>query len=107
MSEVTQKRLENGFSTAWRSTNFPPSSPDLSLLHYGIWKGLEESRTCKILHPIVDALKAVGAKKLEKIVVAFVRNFSSHIEGLLREVLGCHFKKWLENYPSFSCAKFE
>ncbi len=56
-----QKWLGENPSNFWGSTHWPPSSPDLNLLDFGIW-GVVEKRTCRTSHPNFEALKLLSTR---------------------------------------------
>lgn len=94
-ARTTQQWLKENFYNFWRHELWPPSSPDLNPLDYGIW-GYIESRACAIPHPSVDALKASVEREwtampegyISKVCVAFRPRLEAMVAGE-----GSHFEK--------------
>jgi len=63
---------ENLRGKFWGSKLWPPSSPDLNPLDYGIW-GAVESKACRTPHPSVEALKTAVDTEWETMSEEFVR----------------------------------
>ena len=94
-SKKTQKWLEDNLARFWKWEMWPPSSPDLNPLDYGIW-GYVESKACATSHKSVDDLKAAveaeWAAMPEAYVVKTCRPFRRRVEAMLASD-GGHFEK--------------
>ena len=74
---------------------WPPSSPDLNPLDYGIW-GYVEAKACATPHSNVESLKASvdreWAAMPEAYVVKTCRSFRRRLEAIIASN-GGHFEK--------------
>ena len=73
---------------------WPPSSPDLSPLDYGIW-GKIERKACSTPHRSVEDLKACVEEEWATMSVAFVKRTCSKFRPRLEAMLkaeGGHFE---------------
>ncbi len=62
MAKKTQTWLRENLADFWPFELWPPSSPDLNPLDFGVW-GVVERRACATSHPSVASLKAAVEKE--------------------------------------------
>ncbi len=94
-SKETQKWLVENLAASWEKTLWPPSSPDLNPLDYGIW-GAVESKVGKVPYPSVEALKAAVDQEWEAMSEDFIQRVCAGFRRRLElcvEAKGSHFEK--------------
>ena len=91
----TQKWCKDNLADFWPWGMWPPSSPDLNPLDYGVW-GIVESKACATPHASVDVLKASVEKEWEgmeeEYLVRVCKAFRPRLEAML-EAEGGHFER--------------
>ncbi|QQP37282.1 Putative transposable element [Caligus rogercresseyi] len=89
-----QKWCKDNLMNFWPAHFWPPSSPDVAPLDYGIW-GFVESKACATPHPSVDALKASVEKEWADMSEHYVRKvcraFRPRFEAMV-SAEGSHFE---------------
>ncbi len=94
-SKIVQKWCEENLAAFWPWSMWPPSSPDLSPLDYGVW-GYVEKKACSRPHPNVASLKAAVEEQWELMPEEYLVNtcsaFRPRVEAML-EAKGGHFEK--------------
>jgi len=92
---VAQNWCKEHLAQFWPSDWWPPSSPDLSPLDYGIW-GYVESKACATPHASVEALKSSIEKEWTDMSMDYVikvcKAFRPRLEAMI-EAEGGHFEK--------------
>ncbi len=94
-AKMTQDWCKENFPAFWPWSMWPPSSPDLNPLEYGIW-GYAEREVCRTSHPSVDALKAAVDLEWARMSEAYIRKTCSVFRPRLEAMLaadGGHFEK--------------
>ena len=88
-SKSSQEKLlrELGGETHfWRKDMWPPQSPDLNPLDYGIWSLLQQKVQC-VSHPSLEALKSHIKKEWKKMEDDFIirtcRSFRTRVEAVI------------------------
>ena len=70
----------------WRKDMWPPQSPDLNPLDYGVWSLLQQ-KVQSVSHPSLEALKASITKEWKKMEDDFVirtcRSFRTRVEAVI------------------------
>ncbi|QQP42560.1 Putative transposable element, partial [Caligus rogercresseyi] len=93
-AKKTQKWCKDNLMNFWPAHFWPPSSPDVAPLDYGIW-GFVESKACATPHPSVDALKASVEKEWADMSEHYVRKvcraFRPRLEAMV-SAEGSHFE---------------
>ena len=94
-SKKTQAWCEDNLSHFWPWSMWPPSSPDLNPLDFGIW-GNVERKACSTPHPNVESLKAAVEKEWADMDEDFIKKtcqaFRPRIEAMIKAE-GGHFEK--------------
>ena len=93
--KVTQERCHAHLADFWPAKMWPPSSPDLAPLDFGIW-GYVESKACAVPHPSVDALKVSVEKEWAAMSEDHVRKVCHALRPRLEARVaanGEHFEK--------------
>ncbi|QQP57556.1 Putative transposable element [Caligus rogercresseyi] len=93
-AKKTQKWCKDNLMNFWPAHFWPPSSPDVAPLDYGIW-GFVESKACATPHPSVDALKTSVEKEWADMSEHYVRKvcraFRPRLEAMV-SAEGSHFE---------------
>ena len=79
--KMVQAWCKDNFKSFWSKELWPPSSPDLNLMDFGIWSILER-KTCAVSHSNVEKLK----KKLKE---SWVKIKSETIRAMCDQVISC------------------
>jgi len=91
----TQQWCKKNFQDFWPWSKWPPSSPDLNPLDYGIW-GYLESKACATPQRSVDDLKSAVIEQWTNMPESFVKKtckaFRPRLEAMLKAD-GGHFEK--------------
>lgn len=94
-AKVTQKWCEEHLARFWKWEMWPPSSPDLNPLDYGIW-GYVEGKACATSHPSVANLKAAVEREWatmpDDYIVKTCKAFKPRLRAMLA-VDGGHLEK--------------
>lgn len=85
-AKVTQKWCTENLAGFWPWTMWPPSSPDLNPLDYGIWSALQP-KACATSHASVNALKLSVEKEWSAMdtdfIVATCQSFRPRLEAMV------------------------
>mgnify|MGYP000504172705 CR=1 FL=1 len=85
-AELVRAWCKDNFKSFWTKELWPPSSPDLNPMDFGIWSILEQ-KTCTVFHPSVEVLKRKLTKFWEKIDAETVRVTCTQVVPRLRRVI--------------------
>jgi hypothetical protein len=83
---ATQTYLTDNFASFWRKDIWPPNSPDLSPLDYGIWPHMKRKVSAK-RHQSVNALKSAIRKEWSRMDATFVRKVCSRFRRRVQAVI--------------------
>lgn len=95
-AKTTQQWLENNVPEFIRSSEWPPCSPDLNPLDFGLWSILE-SNACRVRHRNIDELKQALSESWDKIPQSVIANSCNAFFKRLSLVIknkGNHIENW-------------
>ena len=81
-AKMVQSFCKEHFKGFWPNNLWPPSSPDLNPMDFGIWSILEQ-KVCTITHKSVDSLKRALVKSWDKICEETVHATCSQVSSRL------------------------
>jgi len=93
-AKLVQSFCKDNFKGFWSKELWPPSSPDLNPMDFGVWSLLEQ-KACAISHKNTDALKQVLLKCWDEIDAETLRATCAQVPTRLRLVIrakGGHFE---------------
>ena len=82
-SSIGARPIFKGF---WEKEVWPPSSPDLNLMDFGIWSILEQ-KACSTSHPNIETLKRKLKASWEEIDPEVVRATCAQVLPRLRRLV--------------------
>jgi len=85
-ARMVQDWCKDNFKAFWPKDLWPPSSPDLNPMDFGIWSILEQ-KACAVSHPNVDVLKQKLSKAWDEIEAETVRATCRQVIPRLRRVV--------------------
>ena len=85
-ANLVQAWCKDNFKSFWSKELWPPSSPDLNPMDFGIWSILEQ-KACTQSHSSVEALKQKLIKSWDEIDVQTVRATCDQVIPRLRRVI--------------------
>ena len=85
-AKMVQEWCKEHFKAFWPKDIWPPSSPDLNPMDFGIWSILEQ-KACKVSHSSVEVLKQKLTESWDEIDFETVRATCAQVsERLLRVI---------------------
>ena len=85
-ADQTREWLRTNLSSFWDKHLWPPNSPDLNPLDYGIW-GVMESKACATPHPNLDSLRSSVAREWDNLSAEYVAKTCKSFRARLEKVV--------------------
>ena len=85
-AKMVQEWCKEHFKAFWPKDIWPPSSPDLNPMDFGIWSILEQ-KACKVSHSSVEVLKQKLTESWDEIDFETVRATCVQVSECLRRVI--------------------
>ena len=85
-AKLVKSFCQDNFKGFWPKDSWPPSSPDLNPMDFGVWSLLEQ-KACTISHKSVDALKRKLVKCWDEIDPETIRATCSQVSDRLSRVI--------------------
>ena len=85
-AKIVQAWYKENFTAFWSKEMWPPSSPDLNPMDFGIWSILEQ-KACTVSHPNVEVLKKKLTESWDQIESETVHATCAQVIQCLRRVI--------------------
>ena len=85
-AEMVQAWCKDNFKSFWSKKFWPPSSPDLNPMEFGIWS-ISERKACAVSHSNVEKLKKKLKEFRAKIESETIRATCDQVISRLRRVI--------------------
>ena len=102
-SAETQDWCRRKLADFWPKELWPPNSPDLNPLDYGIW-GYMERKACATSHPNKESLRAAICREWDDMPESYVANTCKSFRGRVEAVIaasGGHIEGKRKKRPKF------